>query len=256
MDGLTDGIRLRRATNTAGTTWQEVRMQVKTYGQWSWAFGGGIYLELDQLRRHHDEHLELDLADQHDRERAGRERHAARHHLPAAEPQLRGRLLLRRQRRRAEQRDVLPVAVREREQRGPVHPGVSPAADLRRGHRRAPACPSRPTPAPPASTVQQAARPHTRRACRGPSPASTSAPSAPNVYFYVKSFAQIGNTIYVGGKFLQVQHGVGGPTFTQSYLAAFDKDTGEWIPTLQPGHRRAGVEGQGVARRQQAVRRR
>jgi len=58
--------------------------------------------------------------------------------------------------------------------------------------------------------------------------------SAPSVYFYVKSFAQIGNTIYVGGKFRQVQHGLGGPTFTQSYLAAFDKDTGEWIPSFNP----------------------
>ncbi len=51
---------------------------------------------------------------------------------------------------------------------------------------------------------------------------------------YVKTFAQIGNTIYIGGKFLQVQHGIGGPTFTQSYLAAFDVNTGEWIPTFNP----------------------
>jgi hypothetical protein len=44
MDGLADGIRLRRATNVAGTTFQEVRMKVKSYGTWSWAFGGGIPL--------------------------------------------------------------------------------------------------------------------------------------------------------------------------------------------------------------------
>src|SRR5689334_9185991 len=45
MDALTDGVRLRRATNTAGSTWQGVRLHVKNYGQWSWAFGGGIYLD-------------------------------------------------------------------------------------------------------------------------------------------------------------------------------------------------------------------
>ncbi len=56
----------------------------------------------------------------------------------------------------------------------------------------------------------------------------------PNMNDYVKTFAQIGNTVYMGGKFLQVQHGVGGPTFTQSYLAAFDVNTGEWIPTFNP----------------------
>ena len=40
--------------------------------------------------------------------------------------------------------------------------------------------------------------------------------------------------IYVGGKFRQVQHGPGGPNVTQTYLAAFDKNTGEWIPTFNP----------------------
>ena len=55
-----------------------------------------------------------------------------------------------------------------------------------------------------------------------------------NMNDYVKTFAQIGNVLYMGGKFLQVQHGIGGPTFTQSYLAAFDVNTGEWIPTFNP----------------------
>ncbi len=56
----------------------------------------------------------------------------------------------------------------------------------------------------------------------------------PNMNDYVKTFAQIGSTIYVGGKFLQVQNGIGGPKYTQSYLAAFDVNTGEWIPTFNP----------------------
>ena len=58
--------------------------------------------------------------------------------------------------------------------------------------------------------------------------------AVPNMNDYIKTFAQIGNVIYMGGKFLQVQHGIGGPTFTQSYLAAFDVNTGEWIPTFNP----------------------
>src|SRR4029077_2574196 len=44
MDGLTDGIRVRRARNAAGTTWQDVRLYPTNYGQWSWGLGGGIFL--------------------------------------------------------------------------------------------------------------------------------------------------------------------------------------------------------------------
>ena len=51
---------------------------------------------------------------------------------------------------------------------------------------------------------------------------------------YVLAFAEYGNTIIVGGKFRQVQHGPGGTLVTQSYLAAFDRDTGEFIPSFAP----------------------
>jgi hypothetical protein len=39
VDALTDGVRLRRASNTAGTTWQEVRARYSKFGQWAWTFG-------------------------------------------------------------------------------------------------------------------------------------------------------------------------------------------------------------------------
>ena len=57
---------------------------------------------------------------------------------------------------------------------------------------------------------------------------------------YVLGLAESGNTIFVGGKFRSVQHGPGGAKVTQSYLAAFDRDTGEFIPTFTPGHQRTG----------------
>ncbi|MFM7068702.1 MAG: fibrinogen-like YCDxxxxGGGW domain-containing protein [Actinomycetes bacterium] len=41
---LVDGIRVRRALDTAGVTWQDLRLVVKDQGAWSWAFGGGIQL--------------------------------------------------------------------------------------------------------------------------------------------------------------------------------------------------------------------
>ena len=41
VTSLTDGVRLRRATNTTGTTWQEVRWRLLDLQGWSWAVDGG-----------------------------------------------------------------------------------------------------------------------------------------------------------------------------------------------------------------------
>ncbi|MDP9847190.1 fibrinogen-like YCDxxxxGGGW domain-containing protein [Streptosporangium lutulentum] len=41
VDALTDGIRLRRASNAAGSTWQEVRWRLSNRDKWSWTFDGG-----------------------------------------------------------------------------------------------------------------------------------------------------------------------------------------------------------------------
>ncbi len=45
---------------------------------------------------------------------------------------------------------------------------------------------------------------------------------------------QVGNTMFVGGKFAAVQNGAGGPQYAQPWLAAFDVQTGTWIPTFRP----------------------
>ena len=45
--------------------------------------------------------------------------------------------------------------------------------------------------------------------------------------FAVFSFAQIGDRIYVGGPFTQIQGASGGPVYTTSGLFAFDRNTGE-----------------------------
>jgi chitodextrinase len=44
VDALTDGIRVRRTTNAAGTTTQEMRLKTSTTGPWNWTVGGGILL--------------------------------------------------------------------------------------------------------------------------------------------------------------------------------------------------------------------
>ncbi|NND74103.1 MAG: hypothetical protein HKN44_03765 [Ilumatobacter sp.] len=41
VNALADGIRLRRATNTGGTAWQEIRWHMLDLTSWSWSVGGG-----------------------------------------------------------------------------------------------------------------------------------------------------------------------------------------------------------------------
>ena len=41
---LTDGVRIRRARNANGTTWQDVRWYFSDLDSWSWAIGGGHHL--------------------------------------------------------------------------------------------------------------------------------------------------------------------------------------------------------------------
>jgi chitodextrinase len=42
VDGLTDGIRVRRATNATGTTYQEMRLKTTNRDDWTWTIGGGV----------------------------------------------------------------------------------------------------------------------------------------------------------------------------------------------------------------------
>lgn len=42
VDNLSDGVRIRRAKDAAGATWQEMRLLTSNRSIWSWAIGGGV----------------------------------------------------------------------------------------------------------------------------------------------------------------------------------------------------------------------
>lgn len=44
VDALDDGVRVRRATNASGSAWQEMRLNMSSRASWGWAFGGGVLL--------------------------------------------------------------------------------------------------------------------------------------------------------------------------------------------------------------------
>ena len=56
----------------------------------------------------------------------------------------------------------------------------------------------------------------------------------PTTDISVAAIAEIGNTIYVGGKFTQVEIAATRQRINQPFLAAFDRTTGAWIPTFRP----------------------
>ncbi|HEY4378180.1 MAG TPA: hypothetical protein VGM93_13525, partial [Acidimicrobiales bacterium] len=58
------------------------------------------------------------------------------------------------------------------------------------------------------------------------------ASAAPGVS--VLALKAIGNRIFVGGRFTTVNNGSAGPTYPQSFLAAFDRTTGAWISSFRP----------------------
>src|SRR5690606_13454085 len=39
VDALSEGVRIRRATNRTGSSWQEVRLKFSNKSRWTWTFG-------------------------------------------------------------------------------------------------------------------------------------------------------------------------------------------------------------------------
>ncbi len=56
----------------------------------------------------------------------------------------------------------------------------------------------------------------------------------PTLDVLVWDFAQIGDRMFVGGAFLNVQENSGATPISQPYIAAFDLTTGDWIDTWRP----------------------
>lgn len=56
----------------------------------------------------------------------------------------------------------------------------------------------------------------------------------PDTDISVAAIAEIGDTIYVGGKFTQVEIAATGQRIDQPFLAAFDRSTGAWTPSFRP----------------------
>ena len=233
MDGLTDGIRLRRATNIAGTTWQEVRMRVKSFGSWSWAFGGGIPLSSIKFDANttnlgtstYQTNTTSNTQVANDTRRVTT--YPLSSHNYEAGFSFGGSSVTGQ--------NNLTSYLWQYTTEGNAIPFTQ--VFIRPKTTEADVVSAGVTYAPDEGIAGSTVRKMLDRTPVSQNWAVTGinvGTSVPNMNDYVKTFAQIGTTLYMGGKFLQVQNGIGGPKYTQSYLAAFDVNTGEWIPTFNP----------------------
>ncbi|HST46793.1 fibrinogen-like YCDxxxxGGGW domain-containing protein [Jatrophihabitans sp.] len=224
VDALTDGIRVRRATNTNGTTYQEMRIKASNRSDWTWAIGGGVLFSsisvdgtsygsgnTQSWSRSGDQNfLRLTTNEQ------------ANHNYKMGwafgnkiSGQNNATSYLWQY---TTEKSALPftqVFLRPMLTSGGFSP--IPAAGL------------------PASTVR-------------PLVSSTTSPNTPwgvtgiagavsELNMEVETFAQIGNVMYVGGGFQNVQKGANpapADKIAQSWLAGFDVNTGEWLSSFRP----------------------
>ena len=86
----------------------------------------------------------------------------------------------------------------------------------------------------PAETVKPLISWRTTPTAAGVSGLRLQGDTLPTIDTPVQALAQWRDRVFVGGKFASVELGRGGADRPQSYLAAFDRTTGAWIPSFGP----------------------
>lgn len=220
---LSDGVRLRRAANTAGSAWQEVRLKVTDEEEWSWAVGGGIRVSsasFDGVGYGSGYTSDYNIDNAYKRiytgpwanhgwklgfsygSAVGGENNSTsylweytteNHAIPFTQVFIRPRIT---------EADLSWPA---------ISPAGLPAQELR-------------------PMISSKTDPSTPWGVAGYNDGA----AFTDLDAEVLAFAQLGDTMYVGGKFTQVKQGSSGTPVSQPYLAAFDVDTGEWRSDFRP----------------------
>ena len=231
-DSLEDGIRIRRAKKKDGSEWQEVRWRLESLDTWSWGFPGGYLLDETEVdgriydggntqdsRRiltgqsgsgvgSDDGFLRLytSLDNAHDRRggfsygnSVGGENNSTSYLWEFG----------------SENRAIAFTQVFIRPRIGSVDWPEVPPEGLGA------------EPLPP--LLQGTTSQTTPWGVTGINRTPDNRPQSP-----VLAFAQVGDTVFVGGRFAHVQQGPSGVPQAQPYLAAFDVNTGAWRSDFRP----------------------
>lgn len=223
LDSLSDGVRLRRATNTAGTSWQETRFTFKSRDRWSWAFGAGhpiASFTIDGASGSNTSTRDFGTNSAYNRVRTFE---------TSANNFVRGFTFGSSGSGTNDPNSYVystvggygapftQVFIRPKT----TTPDLSYAAIPDSGTS--------------AETALAVAKNGALPATWGVT--GTGAGGTGELATEVKAFAQVGNVMYVGGNFTTVQKGAdatGADKVAQPYLAAFDATTGDWISSFRP----------------------
>jgi hypothetical protein len=238
VSDLPDGIRVRRAADPQGNSWQEVRMRMRNLGGWSWAFNHG--LQTESMIFDGRSYLNGNTRDT---------KHTFVTEEPAMSPLIGD--------------DIYRLFTWPWGSHG-AQAGWSYGYSVSNGSSSSdsylweladenhaipftqvwirPMLADSSTPIPdtglPATTISTAmsgtVSDVNTQLQAGVVGVLKTGDTQPEVDAMVLAFAEVGNRIYVGGKFASVQRGAGAPLEAQSYLAAFDRTTGAWIDTFRP----------------------
>jgi hypothetical protein len=225
LDSLTDGVRLRRAANTAGTSWQETRFTFRTRDRWSWAFGAGHPISSFTVGGSSGSNSTTRTFGTNN----------AYNRVATFEQEannwVRGFLFGQSGFGTNSQSSYIYSNAGSGQHGAPftqvfLRPRIT-TADLSYDQ------------IPDSGTNAETAVPVAEN---GALPATwgvtgTGAAGTDELATEVQAFAQIGNTMFVGGNFTTVQRGedaTGANRVDQSYLAAFNATTGDWISSFRP----------------------
>ncbi|WP_262002152.1 delta-60 repeat domain-containing protein [Microbacterium sp. Mcb102] len=225
VDALQEGVRLRRAQNVAGTTWQEVRFKYATpRAKWSWQFAGvqqvgtysfngetssggntGSFGRDNTFRR-----VETNVGGGTRGWARGFQYGSSARGNPAADS-----YLWQADTSSPYPRPFTQVFLRPRLMSADIFATPIPDAGT------------------PQKTVVATASSYAQLNSWGVS--GLGAGGSGELNTEVSDFVEIAGVMYVGGNFKYVQRTAGGTgQVEQSYLAAFDVATGEWISTFRP----------------------
>ena len=225
LDSLTDGVRLRRATNTGGTAWQETRFTFKSRDRWSWAFGAGHPIASFTMGSSSGSNTSTrDFGTDSAYNRVMTFETSVNNYV-------RGFIFGQNGIGTNSATSYVYSTASNGRNGAPftqvfIRPKTTTAAM---------SYPSIPT----TGTPEQTALPVAENGALSTSwgVTGTGAGGTGELATEVQAFAQAGNTMYVGGNFTTVQKGAdaaGADKVAQPYLAAFDASTGDWISSFRP----------------------
>ena len=225
VDALSDGVRLRRAANADGTSWQDVRMRIRSLASWSWAFGAGHPLTSASF-----DGTSFSGATSRDFGTTSTTSANRLRRVWTFESSTNGWV------RGFNYGSAVTGSTSASSNLYATGNGnatpftqVFIRPKLRQSDLSFPTVPDAGTDAITALPVARSGSMAQPWGVTG-----TGAGGTGELATEVQTFAQIGNTMYVGGNFTTVRNQSGSQSVAQSYLAAFDATTGEWISSFRP----------------------